>query len=87
MLNNNTQDNPCLTCNDNCCNVSVEIYPEDEEHVPKEMYKNGFMLLNDKHQCVALTDNKCSIHDNKPIICRKYKCEKFFKGVSNGRIT
>jgi Fe-S-cluster containining protein len=86
MSNNNIQNNPCLTCHgSNCCVDPIEVFPLD--YMPYKLARDGKMIVNDKKQCIALVNGKCSIYEDRPIVCRKYKCEKFFKGTNNGCIT
>lgn len=73
-------DISCETCGA-CCKVGWMIPLTDTDTVPKELiYRGNQMLLRlDPNselggQCAALKDdNRCSIYDNRPEICRAFK--------------
>lgn len=48
------------------------------DDVPSGMFgPDGYILKKEDGTCIALgEDNKCSIHERKPVACRQYDCEK-----------
>ena len=73
----------CQMCG-TCCRLRlISITNEDAERIKAaghsnftEKVKNENMMKRDKGRCVFLKDDKCSIHEIRPQICRDFP---FFK--------
>lgn len=74
---------PCDGCTVCCRGEDVVIRPQDGDDLQK--YKTHLKLRNgdlvsvldhkeNSDECVYLIDNKCSIYDDRPIVCRTYDC-------------
>lgn len=77
-----TADVPCAGCTVCCKNEDVVIRVEDGDILEnykthgKIRYGETVQILD--HQpngdCVYLIENKCSIYEERPIVCRSYDC-------------
>lgn len=71
-------DVDCIGCG-KCCNnkwlVKLTIQKEIDMFGDSVVFGN-YIWTN---ECQFLVDNKCSIHENKPLKCKEYYCEKHFK--------
>lgn len=66
----------CAKCKGGCCKgLSVEVYGIDD--VPSDLLvvrNKAFYMRKQKDHvtCIAFIDNKCSIYDNRPRVCREF---------------
>ena len=59
-----------------CCIKYVQLMPGIDDVPSGTFGLDGFMKKKPDGTCIALEDNKCSIHERKPVACRKYECNK-----------
>jgi Fe-S-cluster containining protein len=72
----------CKECGSKCCkdlviwmDTKVEQSYLDARGI-RCTEENKAFKYNIPHICPMLKDNRCTIHDNKPETCRKFKCER-----------
>jgi Fe-S-cluster containining protein len=71
----------CKQCGDCCSNIFLPFYADaDEErwlkyHDVEYIENNMGTFIKIDIKCSKLKDGLCSIHENRPDICRKYFCE------------
>lgn len=73
----------CAGCGADCCRgfPSVKLTPEEYSALERlgaarlEFLLNGEHYLIIEHGCEFLTDNRCSIYDSRPDICRRFTCK------------
>jgi len=53
-------------------------------HGIKVIKRFGRFWATFKVSCQKLKDNRCSIYDSRPEMCKEFKCEKF-NGGKNGK--
>lgn len=73
----------CINCkHKNCCKqFRVPLTPNEHESgfyaIDTEQQQRGYIVLKKKEsgECVYLDDTgRCTIYNNRPVICRKYDC-------------
>ena len=64
---------PCDDCTACCKGMYVQIEQGDD---PSLFDDNGILPTEDGH-CAYLVDNKCSIYDKRPKVCRAFDCRLF----------
>lgn len=78
---------PCDDCTVCCRGEDVIIRPHDgdvlEKYKTHTKIRNGVLvsILDHKEgrdECIYLIDDKCSIYDDRPIVCRTYDCRVDF---------
>lgn len=70
----------CQHCGYCCINSNVLLTKEDINRIKKEvkkdfieLSKNGFRIIGtDKKECLFHKNNRCSIHNTRPVICQEY---------------
>lgn len=45
-----------------------------EDFASIEEYGLNILKKNDDESCIYLLDNKCSVYDNRPEVCRDFSC-------------
>lgn len=60
----------CSICRGACCVGLIEV--DEKDDVPDEFYKDGYMIVDENNQCIALENGKCLIYSKRPEICRKF---------------
>jgi hypothetical protein len=74
-----TADVPCGDCNA-CCHIPVELLPrESGEGLDFELVRDGVRRLrrNPDGSCIHLVAGRCSVHDHRPVLCRRYDCRDY----------
>jgi len=54
--------------------VFEEFGMEDDFH-EAELTGSNLLAMNDDDSCIYLKDGKCSIHENRPQVCRNFFCD------------
>ncbi len=84
----------CEQCGGKCCKSNrlyIQLAPFADKNIPEEMIeKNHFLkicILKKKKNgdCIAFKDGLCTIHESRPIACRKFemggdRCLTIFNG-------
>ncbi|MHB8392290.1 MAG: YkgJ family cysteine cluster protein [Acidobacteriaceae bacterium] len=69
---------PCGKCSACCHKVIVGVSDEDiASGFPYKLRDHGnykTLERNENNDCIYLVDDKCSIYDNRPNICRAFDC-------------
>lgn len=80
-LNDLTEaDIDCSGCEANCCKMHwlIELTSDEAKYLEHDVGFGRFYIKNDintDYHCIYLTnDNKCSIHDIRPKVCRSFDC-------------
>jgi Fe-S-cluster containining protein len=78
--------NPCDKCSDCCTNVQFELFSEDHErwarlHDLKVVSNDGRKFVRFDVPCTKLKKGRCTIYEERPQMCKRFYCDKFFKGV------
>lgn len=88
-------DSDCDKCKGKCCVGIIDVYHTDEIFYDntlvtedKDMRYDRVMRTNDKMECIALKDGKCTIYEKRPQVCREFKvgnscCLNFQAGTLN----
>lgn len=87
------KESPCDQCNARCCkqygSKTFAVILDPEEHaefatvaVPASVYSidlSDRVIPYDRNgNCVLLDGNRCSVHDRKPRLCRKFSCVNLY---------
>ncbi|MFH1721624.1 MAG: YkgJ family cysteine cluster protein [Candidatus Altiarchaeota archaeon] len=78
----------CICCG-NCCRFrTIDLTKEDIKRIESaghkgfhEKFGKGERLKRNKGRCVFVVDDKCSIHEIKPEICKKFPFFKLYKHI------
>ena len=63
-------------CNSKCCFLSFPLTIEEIKNGIVEWDETKpFMIKQKDGHCVHLIDNKCSIYNDRPLVCKNYHCE------------
>ena len=76
-------DDPCNHCDAECCKyLAIAVNPNDQAYIQYLMTHGGKLSTSDckgnlavilvDHVCKQLKDNRCSIYEDRPDICREY---------------
>ena len=68
----------CAACPALCCRLTAQLVPEDE--IPNALVRvaadgTRFMAQREDRTCVALQDNRCTIYEKRPQICRSFEID------------
>lgn len=68
----------CIGCG-NCCKNRwlLKLTSKSEINMFGDFVVFGNYIWT--NECPFLINNKCTIQDNKPLKCKEYFCEKYFK--------
>lgn len=74
---------PCNGCTECCKSDLIFIHPElgdSAKNYLTEDYEGRIILQHKENgDCIYLNKKGCSIHDNRPAICKKLDCRTFLK--------
>lgn len=81
---------PCQGCTACCRGEMVVLFPEDGddparfEHteVPSEYGPILVVKHKENGDCVYLGPQGCTVHDNAPVVCRKFDCRAYFLSMT-----
>lgn len=72
----------CKMCG-NCCSNFLPLTKSEikrlkqlAKHEYKQMYNNDWYSV-----CPFLNNNRCTIYNDRPLICREYTCSKFNNSI------
>jgi Fe-S-cluster containining protein len=85
----------CSECGGKCCVGIIDVYSSDEifydETLCCDVEGKDYdreMITNDKNQCIALKNGRCSIYEKRPQVCRLFEVNSSCcEGFRSGRIT
>ncbi len=64
-------------CKAACCTLGIAVSRQDlEEGIVKWDAGEPYLIRRKEsgHCCHIQTDNRCGIHENRPLVCRRYSC-------------
>ncbi|MBD3262109.1 MAG: hypothetical protein GF334_10670 [Candidatus Altiarchaeales archaeon] len=72
----------CLMCG-NCCRLRIIELDEEDVEKLKKQGRQGFtdsnrFILRDRGRCVFLKNDKCTVHECRPRVCREFPFQKIF---------
>ena len=78
------RDVPCNGCTLCCHKTLVMLYPGDPEirktlAINHEGTRAGFVIEQMDGKCVYLTDDGCSIWEDRPAMCRHFDCRDLLR--------
>ncbi len=69
----------CLRCGAGCCRgLSIEVCGNDDVPLDFLVVRNRAFYMRkrgDHVTCIALVDDKCSIYDRRPQVCRDFSLD------------
>jgi Fe-S-cluster containining protein len=77
---------PCNGCTLCCLGDAVRILPEDDpgkyQTEPHDHFPGQLMLAHKPdNSCVYLSSGGCSIHEDKPLMCREMDCRRLARQI------
>jgi hypothetical protein len=73
-----TANVPCGDCSA-CCHMRVELFPRESGDGLDFELLDGVRRLrqNPDGSCIHLVAGRCSVHDHRPVACRRYDCRDY----------
>ena len=79
MQNTELPDFPCTSCGQCCRNIDKVLYSGVDPNTPIGMLVKNFPYKpNAQGECEMLVDGKCSVYENRPLLCDIKKMTTLF---------